>query len=135
MKKTNLAQEDNAKSMEVGQVGYLGPVVEVIVRCQDLEVVQILLLKMEDLNVWVTKNKTKAVLEDYARSMEDGEVGHLGQAVEVIVRCQDLEVVTIQHLPMEDLNVWVEVKKIKLALKVNAKSMEGGEAGLLGLFV
>ena len=46
----NLALEEDVKSMEDGQVGLLGPVVELIVGSLDLEVVQIQLLKMEDLN-------------------------------------------------------------------------------------
>ena len=34
--------------------------------------------------------------------MEGGELGHLGLAVEVIVQCQDTEVVMDQLLQMED---------------------------------
>jgi len=49
--KKNLVLVEDAKSMEVGQLGHLGQVVEIIVRCQDLEIVQILLLKMEVLIV------------------------------------------------------------------------------------
>ena len=79
--------------------------------------------------------KKKFAMGANVKSMEVGGLGLHGQAVEVIARCQDQEVVTILHLPMEGLTVWVKVKKIKLALKVNAKSMEGGEVGHLGLFV
>ena len=44
MKKTKFVLEVIVKSMEVGQVGHLGLVVEIIVKSQDLEVVQILFL-------------------------------------------------------------------------------------------
>ena len=79
--------------------------------------------------------KIKFAMGANVKSMEVGGLGLHGQAVEVIAKCQETECVTIQHLPMEDQNVWAKVKKIKFALKVNAKSMEDGEAGLLGLFV
>ena len=49
----NPALEDNAKLMEVGQLGHIGLVVEVTVKSQDLEVVQILLLQMEVLTAMV----------------------------------------------------------------------------------
>ena len=79
--------------------------------------------------------KIKFAMGANVKSMEVGGLGLLGQAVEVIAKCQDIDCVTIQHLPMEDLTVWVKVKKIKLAQKENVKLMEDGEAGLLGLFV
>ena len=90
---------------------------------------------MEDLNVLVQVRKVISVMEETARSMEVGVTGHLGQIVEVIVRCQDLEVVTILLLLMEDLNVLVKVKKIKLVLEEYVKSMEAGQVGHLGLVV
>ena len=49
--KKSLVLVEDAKSMEVGQVGHLGQIVEIIVRCPDLETVQILLLKMVVLTV------------------------------------------------------------------------------------
>jgi len=49
--KKNLVLVEDAKSMEVGQVGHLGLVVKVIVRCQDLEIAQIQFLKMVVMNV------------------------------------------------------------------------------------
>merc|ERR1719450_509590 len=104
--------------------GRLGLVVEVIVRCQDLEVVTILLLQMVVLTVLAAMKKTNLAQEEDAKSMEVGVLGLHGQAVEMIARCHDREVVTIQHLPMEDLTVWVKVKKIKLALKVKVKKIK-----------
>ena len=49
--KKNLVLVEDAKLMEVGQVGHLGQIAKIIVRCQDLEIAQIQFLKMEDLNV------------------------------------------------------------------------------------
>ena len=49
--------------------------------------------------------------------MEGGDSGHLGQFVEVIVRNQDIEDVTIQHLQMED---WI----VKEPTKRTASAME-----------
>ena len=49
--------------------------------------------------------------------MESGEVGLLGQAVEVIVRNQDIEDATIQALQMEDLTVRERTWKTVFALE------------------
>ena len=88
--------------MEDGEVGLLGQLVEVIVRSQDIEDATIHLLKMEDMIVKDTKRKKVFVLEEDVLLMEGGEIGHLGQAVEAIVRSQDIEDVKIQLLQMED---------------------------------
>ena len=64
--------------------------------------------------------------------MEDGGNGHLGQAVEVIVRCLDLEVVTILLLQMEELTVLVNIWKINPALEEDVKLMEDGDIGAHG---
>jgi len=121
--------------MEVGQVGHLGLVVEVIVRCQDLEVAQILLLQMVVLTVLATKKKTNLAQEEDAKSMEVGQVGHPGLYVEVIVKSQDLENVQIQLLLMEVLTAMVAVLIRNLAQEDNAKLMEVGQVGHLGLVV
>ena len=73
--------------MEVGGNGHLGLVVKVIVKCQDLEVVTILLLQMVVLTVLATMKKTNLAQEEDAKSMEVGQVGHLGLVVEVTVKC------------------------------------------------
>ena len=88
--------------MENGVTGHLGQFVEVIVRGKDTESVTILLLKMEDMIAKVTTRKKVFVLEEDVWLMEGGEIGHLGQAVEAIVRSQDIEDVKIQLLQMED---------------------------------
>ena len=88
--------------MEVGEAGLLGQLVEVIVRSQDIEDATIHLLKMEDMIVKETTGKKVFVLEEDVLLMEGGEIGHLGQAVEAIVRSQDIEDVKIQLLQMED---------------------------------
>ena len=61
--------------------------------------------------------------------MELGVTGHLGQVVEVIIRCQGTEIVTIPIQKMEDLTVRVTIKKKNLAL---VKLMDTGEVGHLG---
>ena len=88
--------------MENGVIGHLGQSVEVIVRNLDIENVTIHLLKMEDMIVKETTRKKVFVLEEDVWLMEGGEIGHLGQAVEAIVRSQDIEDVKIQLLQMED---------------------------------
>ena len=88
--------------MESGEIGLLGQLVEVIVRSQDIEDATIHLLKMEDMIVKETTGKKVFVLEEDVLLMEGGEIGHLGQAVEAIVRSQDIEDVKIQLLQMED---------------------------------
>ena len=88
--------------MENGVTGHLGQFVEVIVRNLDIENVTIHLLKMEDMIVKETTRKKVFVLEEDVLLMEGGEIGHLGQAVEAIVRSQDIEDVKIQLLQMED---------------------------------
>ena len=49
--------------------------------------------------------------------MESGEVGLLGQAVEVIVRNQDIEDATILFLKMEVLTVKETTRKTVFALE------------------
>jgi len=53
--------------MEVGQVGHIGLVVEVTVKSQDLEVVQILLLQMEVLTAMVAVKIRNLALEGNAK--------------------------------------------------------------------
>ena len=53
--------------------------------------------------------------------MEDGEVGLLGQLVELIVRGPDIEDVTILFLEMEELIVKENIMKPILALEEDAK--------------
>ena len=61
--------------------------------------------------------KVLLVMEEAVEWMENGVIGHLGQFVEVIVRNQDIEDVTIQHLQMED---WI----VKEPTKRTASAME-----------
>ena len=84
------AVKEDVKLMEDGKNGHLGQAVEVIVRCQDLEGVIILLPQMEELTVWVNIWKINPALEEDVKLMEEWKNGHLGQAVEVSVRCQDI---------------------------------------------
>ena len=119
--------------MELGVTGLLGQVVEVIVRCQDTETVTIHIQKMEDLTVKVAIKRINIVNVENVKLMDTGEVGHHGQAVEVIVRNQDPEAAIIQILQMEDLIVWVIEKRNSLALEKTVWLMEVGESGLLGL--
>ena len=112
--------------MEVGLVGHIGLVVEVTVKSQDLEVVQILLLQMEVLTAMVAVLIRNLAQEDNAKLMEVGQVGHLGLVVEVTVRCQDLEVAQIPLLSMEVLTVLAIMKKTNLAQEEDVKSMEVG---------
>ena len=81
--------------MENGVTGHLGQFVEVIVRGKDTESVTILLLKMEEMIVKESTMKIVFALEEGVQSMEVGEVGPLGQLVEVIARRQDIENVII----------------------------------------
>ena len=53
----------------------------------------------------MTRKRLNLALEEVAKSMEVGEAGHFGQAVEVIVKNQDPEAAIIQILQMEDLIV------------------------------
>ena len=64
--------------------------------------------------------------------MEDGDIGLLGQVVEVIVRNQDPEVAIFQLLQMEDLIVKVKVMRTNIAMEEVVKLMEVGEVGLFG---
>ena len=82
--------------------GHLGQLVKLIVRCQDTETVTIHIQKMEDLTVRVAIKRKKIALEEDVKLMEVGELGHLGLVVEVIVQCQDTEVVINPFLQMED---------------------------------
>ena len=50
---------------------------------------------MEGLIVKETIGMKKFAVKEDVKLMEDGKNGHLGQAVEVIVRCQDIEGVII----------------------------------------
>ena len=88
--------------MEVGDIGLLGLLVEVIVRSQDIESVTILFLQMEDWIVKGTIRVKKFAMEGDVKLMEGGDLGHLGQPVGVVVQCQDTEVVMNQSLQMED---------------------------------
>jgi len=135
LKKTKFVLEVIVKSMEVGQNGHLGLVVEVTVRCQDLEVAQIPLLSMEVLTVLASMKKTNLAQEEDARSMEVGQVGNPGLFVEVLVRCGGLEVVIIHLLKMMDLIAMVTTWKTKFVLEANARLMEVGQLGHLGLVV
>ena len=115
--------------------GHLGQVVKLIVRCQDTETVTIHIQKMEDLTVRVAIKRKKIALEEDVKLMEVGEVGNLGQAVELIVRHQDTEAATIQALQMEDLTVGETIWKTNLALEEDVKLMEVGGVGNHGLVV
>ena len=103
--------------MEGGEDGLLGQDVVVPARCQDTETVTIHIQKMEDLTVRVAIKRKKIALEEDVKLMEVGEVGNLGQAVELIVRCQDPEAAIIQALQMEDLTVRETTWKTNLALE------------------
>ena len=59
-------------------------------------------------------------LEEVVKLMEAGEVGLLGQVVEVIARSQDREAAITHLQKMEDLIVMETKKKRKSALEVNA---------------
>ena len=107
--------------MENGVIGHLGQFVEVIVGGKDTESVTILLLKMEEMIVKESTRKIVFALVEGVLLMEDGEVGHLGQHVEVIVRGQDIEDVTILFLEMEELIVKENIMKPFLALEEDAK--------------
>ena len=115
-----------------GVTGHLGQSVEVIVGGKDTESVTILPLKMEDMTVKESTMKIVFALEEGVLLMEGGEVGLLGQLVEVIVRGPDIEDVTILFLEMEELTVKENIMKQFLALEEDAKSMEAGKVGLLG---
>ena len=121
--------------MEVGEVGLFGQVVEVIVRNQDQEVVLTQLLQMEDLIVKAKEKKKNLALEEVVKLMEVGEVGHLGQVVEKIVRNQDPDAAIIHLLSMEDLIVKETKKRKNLALEEVVKLMEAGEVGHIGQVV
>ena len=115
--------------MEGGELGHLGLAVGVVVQCQDTEVVMNQFLQMEDEIVKVPIRRKNLVLEEDVKLMELGVTGHLGQVVEVIIRCQGTEIVTIPIQKMEDLTVRVTIKKKNLAL---VKLMDTGEVGHLG---
>ena len=107
-----------------GEVGLLGPLVEVIARSQDPEVVIVLLQQMEGTHVLVLIKKVHHVLEVCVhQEMVNGEVGHLGHLVEVIVGSQDPEVVIIQLLHMEGTLVLVLAKKVHHVLEVCVQVM------------
>ena len=76
---------------------------------------------MEDLIVQVTVKRTSLALEEIAKLMEVGQVGHLGQVVKAIARNQELEVATIQFLQMEVLNVLATTKRTMFVLVEIAK--------------
>ena len=134
-KRKNLALEEDVKLMEVGEVGLFGQVVEVIATNQDPEAAIIQLLSMEDLIVKETEKRKSLVLEETVKLMEVGEIGLLGQLVQVLVRNQEPEVAIIHLLSMEDLIVWVIEKRLKLALEEVVKLMEAGEVGHIGQVV
>ena len=60
------ALEEDAESMEVGEIGHHGQVVKETVPCQDPGFVMILLLLMMDLIVKVTTRKTNLVMKEIA---------------------------------------------------------------------
>ena len=95
-----------------GEVGLLGPLVEVIARSQDPEVVIVLLQQMEGILVLVLVKILHPVLEVSAHQyMVHGEVGLPGLLVEVIARSQDPEVVIILLHKMEE-RIVLERKKM-----------------------
>ena len=106
---------------ENGVIGHLGQFVEVIVGGRDTESVTILPLKMEEMIVKESTMKITFALEEGVLLMEGGEVGLLGQLVEVIVRGPDIEDVTILFLEMEELIVKENIMKPILALEEDAK--------------
>ena len=64
--------------------------------------------------------------------MDVGDIGLLGLHVEVIVRSQDIESVTILFLQMEDWIVKETIRVKKFAMEEDVKLMEGGDLGHLG---
>ena len=132
IRKVLLVMEVAVGWMENGVTGHLGQFVEVTARGKDTESVTILLLKMEDMIVKETTRKKVFVLEEDVLLMEGGEIGHLGQLVEVIVRSQDIEDATIHLLKMEDMIVKETTGKKVFVLEEDVLLMEGGEIGHLG---
>ena len=65
----------------------------------------------------VAIKREKIALEDDVKLMEVGEVGNLGQAVELIVRHPDPEAAIIQALQMEVLTVRETTWKTNLVLE------------------
>ena len=101
-----------------GEVGLPGPLVEVIARSQEPEVVTIRHQQMVEMFVLVLVKKVHHVLEvSVHQEMVHGEVGLLGPLVEVIVRSQDPEAVPIQLQQMEGTLVLVLVKKVHHVLE------------------
>ena len=82
--------------MEVGVIGYLGQHVAATARKQELEVVTVLLPRMEVLTAQGKLRRIHYVQVETVQLMEIGALGVLGPHVPVTARRQKLEVVTTQ---------------------------------------
>ena len=82
--------------MEVGVIGYLGQHVAATARKQELEVVTVLLPRMEVLTAQGKLRRIHHVQAETVLLMEIGAPGVLGPHVPVTARRQKLEVVTTQ---------------------------------------
>ena len=95
--------------MEIGENGTVGQNVNPIVRKEDPDHVTILLQLIEEDIVLEKEEMLQIVLKICAQLMEIGEIGVPGPPVEIIVRKQDPDPVTI-------LLEWIE-EKIVLEIK------------------
>ena len=78
-----------------GELGDLGQYVNLIVRKQEQDLVTILLQLIEEEIVLEKTKMLQSVLEITAKLMVIGEIGVPGHNVNLIVRKQDLDLVTI----------------------------------------
>ena len=135
----SIALEEVVKLMEVGEVGHIGLIVEVIVRYQDPEVAIIQLLQMEDLIVRAKLRRKNPAPKEDVKLMEDGEVGQVGQVVKVIVRRQGTDhtcismVISVSSLDLEFATIHLLLMvgmTVKEKTKIKGNALIVGENGL-----
>jgi len=127
--------EVHVVEMECGEVGLHGHFVEVTVKDQDQDLATIPLRQMVVKLAQVLVKYRLPVLEVHVEEMECGEIGLHGLHVEMTVKDQEQEVVTILHPLMVENHALGQIRNSLHVQATNAKWMECGGIGLLGQFV
>ena len=117
--KVNHVQMANVLLMVTGKTGHHGHLVELIVKCQDLEIAITPHHQMGESLVQVLKQSLNPAQESNVLKMVFGEFGPHGQNVAVIAKNQGLENVIVLLQQMEETLVQVLKKSQNLVQMVN----------------
>ena len=116
--KVNHVQMVNVLLMVTGKTGHHGHLVELIVKCQDLEIAITPHHQMGESLVQVLKQSLNPAQESNVLKMAFGEFGPHGQNVAVIAKNQGLNVIVLLQ-QMEETLVMVLKKSPNLVQMVN----------------